>query len=170
MIDPVMNLVEITRVSLTKAAESAQAFRNTWLLHYPLCCKVVADGGLEFTGHEWEFMLMDYGITKGRISAHTPTANAVIESSHRSMGQLLRTILENNSPCSMADMNNAIDNPLAQTMHAMRCSSNTLLQGLAPGLIVFGRDMLLNIPLVTDIISISENRQLQIDLCFQQEN
>ena len=170
MIDPVTNLVEITRVLLTKSWESAQAFRNTWLLRYPLCCKVIADGGPEFTGHEWEFMLMDYGITKECISAHTPTANAVIESSHCSMGQLLRTILENNSPRSMAEMNIAINNALAQTMHAMQCSSNTSLQGLAPGLIVFGRDMLLNIPIATDIISISENRQLQTDLRLQQEN
>ena len=35
---------------------------------------------------------------------------------------------------------------------------------------VFGRDVLLNIPIVTDIISITENRQLQTDLRLEREN
>ena len=35
---------------------------------------------------------------------------------------------------------------------------------------VFGRDILLNIPIVTDIVSITENRQLQTDLQLEREN
>ena len=58
----------------------------------------------------------------------------------------------------------------ACTMRAMRCASSTSLQGVAPGALVFGRDMLLNIPIVTDIISITENRQLQTDLRLEREN
>ena len=41
---------------------------------------------------------------------------------------------------------------------------------MAPGALVFGRDMLLNVPIVADIISISENRQLQTDLRLEREN
>ena len=35
---------------------------------------------------------------------------------------------------------------------------------------VFGRDVLLNIPIVTDIISITQNRQLKTDLRLEREN
>ena len=35
---------------------------------------------------------------------------------------------------------------------------------------MFGRDMLLNIPIVTDIISLTQNRQLQTDLRLEREN
>ena len=52
----------------------------------------------------------------------------------------------------------------------MRCASSTSLNGVAPGALVFGRDMLLNVPIVTDIISITENRQLQTDLRLEREN
>ena len=89
MVDPVTNLVEIIGVYLTSAKEALQAFVKTWLLQYPVPKRVVMDGGPEFTGNKWEFMLQNWGLKHGRIMAHTPTANSIMESSHRSMGQVL---------------------------------------------------------------------------------
>jgi hypothetical protein len=134
--------------------------------------KVISDGGPEFVGHEWEYMLMDWGIKKGRISSHTPTANAVVESSHRVMGQVLRTILgdEGKEINGRDQLIQAVDNALATTMRACRCAANTSLQGFSPGALVFGRDMHLAIPIAADIISISENRQLQTDARVFREN
>ena len=80
IIDPVTNLVEIVRVTSAKSTENARTFKNTWLAWYPKPEKVVTDNGPEFNGNEWEFMLMDWGIRKGRISSHAPTADAVVES------------------------------------------------------------------------------------------
>jgi hypothetical protein len=128
------------------------------------------DGGPEFNGNEWDFMLMDWGLKSARTSSHTPTANAIIESSHRSMGQILRTIFEQENPRTTEDLDKVVDSALACTMRAMQCASSTSLQGVAPGALVFGRDMLLNIPIMTDIVSITENRQLQTNLRLQQEN
>ena len=82
----------------TKVAESSAAFVKTWLSHCPLPEKIVTDGGPEFVGHEWEHMLMNWGLKKGRISVHTPMANSVIESSHRTVGQILRAIFESSKP------------------------------------------------------------------------
>ena len=115
-------------------------------------------------------MLQQWGLSRGRISTHTPTANAIIESSHRSMGQILRTIFDNESPKTMAEMDQVVESALAATMRALRSASSTSLSGVAPGALVFGRDMLLNVPIVTDIISITENRQLQTDLRLEREN
>jgi transposase InsO family protein len=171
MIDPVTNLVEIARVRSTKAAESSAAFESTWLARYPLPHKVLSDSGPEFAGHEWEFMLMNYGLRRARISTHTPTANAVIETTHRVMGQVLRTLLSQQPPPpTMEQLDRAVDEALSITMRACRCSANTSLQGVAPGALVFGRDMHLNIPLVADIITLSHKRQIQTDQRLLREN
>ena len=170
MVDPVTNLVEIVRTTSTKSAEASSAFVNTWLSRYPLPEKVLTDNGPEFVGHEWEFMLMDWGLKKARISSNTPTANSVIESSHKAMGQILRTIFEAKNPRTMAEMDQVIVDAIANTNRAMRCAASTSLMGTSPGALVFGRDMHLNIPIVTDIIAITHNRQLQTDLRLQREN
>ena len=48
-------------------------------------------------------------------------------------------------------------------MHACRCASNESLGHFSPGSLVFGRDMLLNIPIIADIITLQEARQAKID-------
>ena len=98
MVDPVTNLVEIVRVRSTACDETARAFTDTWLSRCPLPERVLHDGGPEFVGHQWDFMSQAWGLARARISAHTPTANAIIESSHRVMGQILRTVFENEKP------------------------------------------------------------------------
>ena len=133
MVDPVTNLVEIAQVKSTKSDENTQAFVDTWLLRCPLPEQVLTDGGPEFVGHEWQFMLDQWGLKKKRISTHTPTANAIIESSHRSMGQILRTIFDRENPTTMDEMDKVVKSALASTIHAMRCASSTSLNGLAPG-------------------------------------
>ena len=170
IMDPVTNLVEIARVYTTKAEESTRVFLNTWISRYPLAEKVVTDNGPEFNGHEWEFMLMDWDLKRTRISTRTPTSNSVIESSHKAMGQILRTIFDREKPKTMDEMDKVIESAIASTMRALRCAANSSLQGLAPASLVFGRDMNLNIPIVTDIVAISHNRQLQTNLRLEREN
>jgi transposase InsO family protein len=170
MMDPVTNLVEIVRVRSTKSAETTAAFLNTWVSRYPLAEKVVTDNGPEFIGHEWEFMLMDWDLKRTRILTRTPTSNSVIESSHKAMGQILRTIFDQEKPKNMDEMDKVIESAIAMTMRACRCAANTSLQGLPPAALVFGRDMHMNIPIVADIVAISQNRQLQTDLRLQREN
>ena len=127
MVDPVTNLVEIAQVKSTKCDENTRAFVDTWLSRYPVPERILTDGGPEFVGHEWEFMLGNWGLTKGKISAHTPTANAIIESSHRSMGQILRTIFEREKPKTLDEMDEVVRSALACTMRAMRCATSTIL-------------------------------------------
>ena len=115
IIDPVTNLVKIMQVTSTKSAKNACTFQNTWLSQCPKLDKVATDNGPEFSGNEWEFMLMDWGICKGRISSHTPTAthtptaNTVIESSHQVIGQILCTILHGTAVRTKAELEAAFD-------------------------------------------------------------
>ena len=113
---------------------------------------------------------MDWGIVKKHASPHTPAANGIIESSHKAMGQILRTIMKDRKPKTVKEFDLVVDDAIAQTIRACRCASSTSLQGHSPGALVFGRDMNMNIPIVSDIISISENRQLQTDLRLLREN
>lgn len=94
----------------------------------------------------------------------------IIESVHKPMGQIMRTIMDQARPITMDELDTAVDEALTMPMRACRCASNTSLQGIAPGANIFGREMHLNIPIVSDIISISENRQLQTDLRLQRKN
>ena len=48
-------------------------------------------------------------------------------------------------------------------MHACRCSAHLSLGGFSPGALTFGRDMLLDIPLIADIQTLKQARQAQID-------
>ena len=48
-------------------------------------------------------------------------------------------------------------------MHALRCTPDTSLGNYLPGALVFQCDMFLNLLLITDIITLTCNRQAQID-------
>jgi len=48
-------------------------------------------------------------------------------------------------------------------MHACRCASNESLGHYSPGALVFNRDMLLNIPIIADIVTLQQHRQAKID-------
>ena len=170
MIDPVTNLVEIAQISSTKSEEVTDVFTNTWLSRYPIPSRVVADNGPEFAGADWEFNAMDWGMKKVRISSWSPTSNSIIESIHKVMGQIMRTVLAEKNPTNAREMQQAVDEAVARCIRACRCAANTSLQGFAPGTLVFGRDMHLNIPIVADILAISENRQLQVNARVMREN
>ena len=66
MHDPITDLVEIVQVTPTKGAKNVHTFKNSWSSRCPKPDEVVTDNGLEFSGNEWEFMLVDWGIQKGK--------------------------------------------------------------------------------------------------------
>lgn len=163
-IDPVTNLIEIIRLRGPKTAENARRlFENHWLARYPRPTKVVHDHGPEFQGHDFQFSLDYHGLTPSNISPHTPTANSIIEATHKTIGQVFRTLIHMYPPNSQQDAENLIDDAIATAMHALRCNPVSTLGNFSPGALVFQRDMLLNIPLIADIITLTQNRQALID-------
>ena len=133
IVDPVTDLVEIARVNSTKSAENAHKFKNAWLAWHPKPEKVVTDNGPEFNGNKWGFMLMDWGIRKGRIFSHAPTANAVVESSHHVVGQILHTTLHGATVNAKDELESAFDDACAVAAPVMHCVSDISSQGTAPG-------------------------------------
>jgi hypothetical protein len=75
---------------------------------------------------------------------------------------VLRTFLKTNPPQNVQAANEVIDIALATAMHATRCAVSRSL-GISPGAMAFHRDMLLNIPVIADLLAIQTKRQTLID-------
>ncbi len=171
MIDPVTNLVEIAQYpSKSKnSRDAARLFENTWLSRYPRPLSCVHDGGPEFQD-EFQTLLRQSAIRSKPISPYTPTANAIIESVHKTIGQVLRVYLELRPPRVQAEARRLMETAFATAMHATRCAAHASLNNFSPGAVVFNRDMFLDIPLIADLIQIHDMRQRGIDVRLLREN
>eukprot|EP00536_Pseudo-nitzschia_multiseries_P008800 jgi/Psemu1/66688/estExt_Genemark1.C_2310007 len=133
-IDPVTNLLEIIRIPESKTAENIRRlFENCWLSRYPRPLRIIHDHGPKFNGHNFQFPL-DYA------------ANGIIESTHKTI-----------------EANNLVEEAISTAMHALRCNPVSTLGNFSPGALVFNRDMLFNILLHADIITLTKHCQAQID-------
>ena len=54
---------------------------------------------------------------------------------------------------------------LSTAMHATHCTSHGSLLNLSPGAVAFHRHMFLDIPLISDALTLQEARQEQVDQC-----
>ena len=163
IIDPVTNLLEIVRISSKEAKYMAQMFENNWLARYPRPLRCIYDQGGEFKGLGFQQMLRNNGMKKVPISSQNPQSNGIIERVHQSIGNVICTNNTVDPPADHLAANEAIDNILATAMHATRVASSRALQYHSPGEVAFYRDMMLDIPLIADLIHLKEQRQLQVD-------
>ena len=170
-IDPVTNLTEMVQLDRKTAEHVANKFQNLWLARYPKPFKVIHDNGGEFIGQEFQDKLLQWGIEDSPTTSRNPTANAICERMHLVIGNILRTRFNNpNNAPTFADARQAVDDGLAACNHAMRCAVTNALKNNTPGEVVFGRDMLLNIPVVIDLVSLQQHRQFVINENLRREN
>ena len=169
MIDPCTNLVEIKRTLSTTSKEAAAAVENNWLARYPRPLRIVTDQGPEFKDDFTE-MCEKNGVEHSTSTSRNPRGNSIIERIHQTISQVLRTVVEAKNPKSIHEGELVIEETLATAMHACRCVCSSSLSWHSPGALAFGRDMFLDIPLVTDIIAIQKNWQLLVDRQLLHEN
>ena len=163
-IDPVTNLIEILHFHGPPTAEKMKClFENHWLARYPHLEKIVHDNGPEFLGHDFQFPLDYAGIKPTNISTHTPTSNSIIEASHKIIRQVLHTLLLLHNPTDPVQADYILDEAVATAMQALRCTPNTSLGNYSPGALLFQCNMFLNLPLITDIVMLTQQQQAQID-------
>ena len=162
IIDPVTNLIEIVRINNKTSENIAQQLSNVWLSRYPWPSRCIHDNGGEFIGHEFQNLLVQTGVESKPTTVKNPMSNGIVERSHKTISDTLRVLLHVNPPTNENDVNNMIDNALASCMHAMRCSINHTME-TSPGAMVFNRDMLINVPLLSNLIAIKDRRQQVID-------
>jgi transposase InsO family protein len=169
IIDTVTNLTELVRIASPTAAASARAFELAWLFRYPRPVRVVHDQGTEFLGLDFQFLLQQYGIADVQTSVRNPQANAVCERMHQVVGNSLRTLIQTNPPQTLQQAEDLLDYALSTTSFALR-SSATRHSGISPGALVFHRDMLIDVPFVTDLLLLRDKRQAVIDYNLRREN
>jgi len=161
-IDPVTNLVEIIRIKNKTSRHVANQFANAWLSKYPRPVECIHDNGGEFIGYEFRAQLNQFGIKSKATTVKNPQANAVCERMHKTVADVLRTLIKDNPPKDSEEAVEYMDNALASTVHGLRCVINHTMK-TSPGALVFQRDMLMDVPLVADLEAIRGRRQQQID-------
>ena len=81
---------------------------------------------------------------------------------HLTVGNVLRTLIHFEPPRIFSVAKAMIDSALATTSHALRTNVSQVT-GYSPGALAFHRDMLLDIPLIIDLLQIRNNRQISVD-------
>ena len=107
-------------------------------------------------------MLSRNNIKARPITAKNPQANAICERMHQSIGNTLRVLSILNPPAGMTNAHQRVDTAIASAVFASRATVHSALQ-TTPGGLAFGRDMVLDIPLVADLELIRQRRQQLID-------
>jgi transposase InsO family protein len=163
IIDTVTNYPEAIRIESKDARHVALQFRNTWLCRYPKPVACIYDQGGEFKGFGFQELLRQYSIKPRPITTKNPQSNGIIERLHQSMGNSVRTLL--GEPCEAkteAEANMLVDTALQLSAYSVRASIHSVLQE-TPGSIAFQRDMLLNIPVLSDFETLRNRKQAAIN-------
>ena len=115
-------------------------------------------------------MLMTKQIKVKSISPYTPTANSILEHTHKAIAQVVRTMIANEPPKTRETAFELLKEAFATAMYAHRCASNRNLSGLSPGAVAFQCNMNLNLPLIVDIHLLHKYRQHKINEALVQAN
>ena len=126
---------------------------RTWFSGYPHSQYIIYDNGSKFKLH-FETLCYSYGLKRKPTSVKNPQANAMLEHVHQTIMAMLRT-----SELYMADTINESDiaDFLTNAAWAVQSTYHTV-QETSPGVAIFGRDMLFDIPFLADWSKIGEYR------------
>ena len=147
------------------SSQISQLVYKHWLCRYPRCQQIIYDNGSEFKLH-FAALCDSYGIKRKPTSVKNPQANAILERVHQVLMNMLRT-----AELDMADSVDPedISTFLNDAAWAIRSTYHTVLKA-SPGAVIFGRDMLFDIPYLADWTKIGEHRQKLTDLNTLREN
>jgi hypothetical protein len=126
---------------------------------YPRCCYMIYDNRSEFKLH-FHALCKTYDVKRKLTSIKNPQANSILEYIHTVFTNMLRT-----AELDMAESVNAsdINIVLADAAWAIRSTNHSVLKA-SPGVALFGRDMMFDIPFIADWKKIGEHRQRLTDL------
>ena len=118
-----------------------EAFNNHWLSRYPRPRRIRFDNGSEFK-YVFREMCTNYGLKHKPTTTYNPRSNGIVKRVHQVLGDALRTyeLQERDLPDY-----DPFGSFLSAAAWAIRSTLHTTLQA-TPGQLVFGRDMLLDIP------------------------
>jgi hypothetical protein len=109
-------------------------------------------------------MLELYDIQCQPTTVKNPQENAICERMHQVIGNSLRVLKQWTPPNHLGAAHLLVDTALANAMYATCATFHSGLM-TTHGALSFGRDMVMNIPLITDLTLIRNNHQRLIDEC-----
>ena len=112
-----------------------------WLSRYPRPRRIRFDNGSEFK-NVFKEMCTNYGLKHKPTTTYNPRSNGIVERVHQVLGDSLRTF--ELQKCDLAEYD-PFGSFLSTAAWAIRSTLHTTLQA-TPGQLVFGRDMLLDLP------------------------
>jgi hypothetical protein len=146
-------------------AQISNLVYKCWFSRYPCCRYLIYDDGSKFKLH-FHALCTTYGIKGKPTSIKNPTANAILELIHAVFTNMLCTAkLDMAEPVNSSD----IDIVLPDATWAICFTHHTVLK-TSPGAVIFGRDMLFDIPFIADWKKIGEHRQKLTDHNTAHEN
>ena len=166
-IDPATGWFEIAEVPYEdqSSARISKLFDQVWLCRYPRPNRVRFDNGSEFK-KDFIPLLEDFAIKPKPTTIKNPQSNAIIERVHQVVGDMLRVHDLKNYSFDEIDPWGPI---LQNIAYAIRSTHHTTTNA-SPGQLVFGRDMLFNIPFTPDWTQIEHNKQKLINKSNIAEN
>lgn len=170
VIDTVSNLVELIRIKKKSSENVAKKYAQAWLTRYPWPERCVLDNGGEFVGPEFQLLLQNCQMKDAPTTSRNPTANAICERMHQTVGNVLQTFIHSSPPVlTLKKAEDFVDEALSIAMHAMWANFHTTI-GSSPGALVFNRDMFLNLPLIADWHAITMKQKHLVNHNLIREN
>jgi transposase InsO family protein len=139
-------------------------FDGAWLCRYPCPQRVIFDNGGEFTGGEFQELLLSYGIQPVPTTMRNPKSNGVIERVHLTMADMLRTIT-----FAGADWLLEAQRTLDAVAWAIRTTVNPDLR-YSPCHLAFNQDMLFRRAVIIDWNHVQRIREGQTIASNVKEN
>ena len=125
--------------------------------------KIIYDQGGEFTGRHFQSMLATHAIVGRSASSKNSQANSICERMHQAVGNTLRVFATLEPPAGLAAAHQLVDTAIANAVFATRAATLHSTLQTTPGGLAFGRDMILDIPLISDLETIRQKRQQLIN-------
>ena len=92
MLDPATRWFEMHPLEDKKSITVANIVEQQWLNRYPWPTQITFDRESKFIGHDFKDMVQkEYGIKAKSITVRNPQANAILESIHQVIGNIIRT-------------------------------------------------------------------------------
>ena len=157
IIDPSTGWFDLAQIPNKTASWIVDITEKTWFTRYPLPQQTVFDRGTRFMVEIAKMYQNDYGLKRKPITTSNSQSNAIIERIHQTIVNIIHTF----------DVSNIVNNDpssgiLVAAMFSVRETYHTTLQA-SPMLLVFGRDLILNIKHVVDWEHIWQRKQARIN-------
>jgi transposase InsO family protein len=162
IIDTVTNWTEIIPIYSKRSAHVGLQLENAWLSRYPRPVRIVFDQGTEFKGWAFQNLITRHGIHAVPSTVKNPQSNAICERMHQSITNSLRALLHTNPPQNVDSAHLMMDTALQTAAYATRVAIHGTMK-TSPGALIFGRDMVLDIPVIADLELLRQRRQVAID-------